>query len=118
MPTLIDGYTIAHVDGLDRRIKLTERQKEDIRAIHDDPTQPISQRQLAKRYGVSRRTIQFVLNPDDYEKQKARARERRRDGRYYDREKCSQSVQKTRQYKRDLLASGKIDDSYAKRETP
>lgn len=112
MPTTIDNYRIEYQEGLDRRIKLTAKQREAIRHAYATEKPKPSTRRLADRYGVSRRTIQFVINPDDYEKQKARARERRKDGRYYNREKSRASMQETRDHKRELLRDGRIDDSH------
>ena len=46
----------------DRRRKLTEEQKEEIRKKYS--TGLVGQRPLAKEYGVSRGLIQVILNPN------------------------------------------------------
>ena len=52
----------------DRRRKLTEKQKEEIRAIY--ATGVCGARPLAKKFGVSRSTIQIIVNPKRAEKAK------------------------------------------------
>ena len=47
----------------DGRRKLTNEDKEVIRNLKDE----YSQRQLAAKFGVSRRTIQFILDPKKLE---------------------------------------------------
>ena len=49
----------------DRRRKLTEKQKEEIRAIY--ATGVCGARPLAKQFGVSRKTIQVIVNPHELE---------------------------------------------------
>ena len=55
----------------DRRRKLTEEQKEEIRAIYK--TGVCGTRPLAKQFGVSRSTIQVIVNPQIAERHKRRA---------------------------------------------
>lgn len=87
----------------DRRRKLTEEQKEEIRKRKDK-----SSRQLAKEYGVSRRLIVFIQHPERLERQKELYRERRKDGRYYNREDHTESIRQYRNYKRELLKKKKL----------
>jgi len=56
----------------DRRKKLTNDEKEVIRNLKDE----YSSRQLAAKFGVSRRTIQFILDPKKLEANLQRRRER------------------------------------------
>lgn len=56
----------------DLRRKLTEDDKARIRNLKED----YSQRQLAAMFGVSRRTIQFILDPKKLEQNLNRRRER------------------------------------------
>lgn len=85
----------------DRRIKLTEQQKDEIRA-----TIGMSQRELAALYGVSRRTIQFVKNPDSLAENIARRNERGGSMKYYDKEKHRQYMKKHRNHKSELNKNG------------
>jgi len=87
----------------DRRRKLTEEKKEEIKKRKDT-----SSRQLAKEYGVSRRLIVFIQHPERLERHKELYRERRKDGRYYDRERHTASIRSVRNYKRELLKKGTL----------
>lgn len=49
-------------ESLDRRVRLTQKQKEEIRKLYDGGN--TSQRKLARMYGVSRSLIQIVVNPE------------------------------------------------------
>lgn len=51
-------------------------------------TEAVSQRQLAREYGVSRRLITFIVNPESEERNKELLRENKAKGLYkYDRKK-------------------------------
>lgn len=72
MPRISDKISIKN-ELLDRRVKLTAKEKEEIRqkywmngvmASNYKLHKAVSQRTLAKEYGVSRRTIVFVLYPE------------------------------------------------------
>jgi transposase len=88
-------------EGKDRRVKLTLAQREKIKEEYEQGG--VSQRQLAKMYGVSRRLITFYINPERHAVQKALYKERRKDGRYYDREKHTKAIASLRNYKRKLI---------------
>ena len=91
----------------DRRRRLTEEQKEDIRELRE--IDGLSTYRLAAMFGVSRRTIDFVLNPDRLERVKAQTSERAKDGRYRpDTATATENVRRTREYKRQLKMEGKI----------
>lgn len=91
----------------DRRRRLTEEQKEDIRTLRE--IEGLSTYRLAEMFGVSRRTIDFVLNPDRLEKVKSQTAGRARDGRYRpDTATATENVRRTREYKRQLKMEGKI----------
>lgn len=61
----------------DRRRKLTKEQKEEIKAIY--ATGVCGTRPLAKQFGVSRKTIQIIVNPQIAEKTKQHIKEHWRD---------------------------------------
>ena len=90
----------------DKRVKLTDEDKENIRTEY--AAGDTSYSKLAAKYGVSKRTIQFVIKPEKLEKAKEQFKERRKDGRYYDREKHNAGVRKHRQYKKELFDKGLI----------
>jgi DNA-binding XRE family transcriptional regulator len=89
---------------LDRRVKLSDLQKEEILKLKSKVTQ-IS---LAKAYGVSRRTIQFIWFPEQLEENKKRRAERGGSKQYYEREKHNLAMKEHRAYKRELTKKGLI----------
>lgn len=94
---------------LDRRVKLTDEQRKEIRDKYLTGT--YSQRTLAKEYNVSRRLITFIL---DEEKRKRNAdlfKERRADGRYKPtKEDWANTVKEHRRYKQELYLEGKLKE--------
>lgn len=93
----------------DRRRKLTDKQREEIRNKY--ATGLYSQRTLAKEYNVSRRLITFIL---DDEKQKRNAellKERKLDGRYKPtKEEWAKTVREHRRYKQELYLKGELKE--------
>ena len=79
MPNKSSGIIIS-VTQYDRRQKLTPFQKAEI--IHRYMTDAVSQRQLAREYGVSRRLITFIVNPESEERNKELLRENKAKGLY------------------------------------
>ena len=88
----------------DRRVKLTEEDKENIRIEYSKGD--TSHNKLAVKYGVSKRLISFVLNPDKLEKAKEQFSERRKDGRYYDKDKHREATRSHRDHKKKLYKEG------------
>lgn len=66
-----------------------------------------SQRQLARMFNVSRRLIQFTLNPQAHKDNLQRRRELGGSKVWYNREKHTQAVKEHRQYKKDLFTQNK-----------
>lgn len=88
----------------DRRVKLTPEQKD---VIHQNISR-LSQRELAKKYGVSRRTIQFILNPEKLRENLKRREERGGTMQYYRPSERSETMKEHRRYKQDLMLKGDI----------
>lgn len=86
--------------GQDRRVKLTNEDREKVRALHK---QGMSQRAIARYVGCSRRLVVFIIYPERYAHAKALYKERRKDGRYYDRNKHTEAMRKHRKHKKDIL---------------
>ena len=103
MPRLSDIKPINN-KTLDRRIKLTEEQRVEI----FENRQGLSQRKLAELYEVSRRTIQFILDPSKLEQNKKLRAEKGGSKIYYDKEKHRVSTKEHRDYKKKLHLEGKI----------
>ena len=87
----------------DRRRKLSDEQKDEIAALKGT----ISQRECAKRYGVSRRTIQFLWDPDKHKRNLQCRQERGGSRQYYAREKNREYMKRHRHYKQGLFLSSK-----------
>lgn len=102
---------------LDRRIKLTDSDRSDIRRryffaglmiLNSKLHKAVSQRSLAREYGVSRRTIVWILYPDRLNHNKELRKQRGGWRQYYDRQKNTIAIGKTRRYKQSLYLEGKI----------
>lgn len=91
----------------DRRRKLTEEQKEIIKSIYS--TGVCGQRPLARQFGVSRSTIQVIVNDNIAEKKKQRIKEHWRD--YTDRKMLTKAIRETRRYKQKLYLENKIKEN-------
>lgn len=89
-------------ENLDKRVKLSETQKEEIRQSST------SSYKLAALYGVSRRTIQFIKDPKKLEENKARRQERGGSAIYYDKAKHTAAMKRHRDYKKQLYDNGLI----------
>ena len=105
MPRKSDSVAIKN-KSLDRRVKLTDEERIEIADAYKSGG--TSYNKLAVEYGVSKRLIMFIVNPDKYEVTKKQFAERQKDGRYYDREKHNKAVKKHRDYKKELFKEGKI----------
>ncbi len=91
----------------DRRIKLNDKQREEIREKYT--TGMYSQRNLAEEYGVSRRLITFILDPDKAKKNAEQLKQRSSDGRYKpNKEKWAAIMREHRQYKQTLYLKGEL----------
>lgn len=88
----------------DARIKISTPMKVAIKAEQGI----LSQRATARKYNVSRRMVQFIWCPEKLEKAKELYKERRKDGRYYVKEKHTKEMKKTRRKKQRLYLSGII----------
>lgn len=103
MPYASEKYAINN-PKLDRRVKLTDEQRESIREEY--ATGFVSQQNLADKYGVSKRLVQFILNPKKKEIAQQQFRERQKDGRYYDKDKHREYTKEHRRYKNELYKQG------------
>jgi len=97
MPRKSDSIPIKN-EKLDRRVKLSDAQKKEIYKNELD----LSQRKLANKYGVSRRTIQFILDPEKLKENLKRREERGGTMVYYDKEKQRNYMKNHRDYKKEL----------------
>lgn len=91
---------------LDRRRKLTDEQKEEIKKLYGT----ISQRKLAKLYGVSRRLIIFIGCPEKYKRNLQQREESGGSMQYYDKDKQREYSKNHRRYKRSLDIENKLEE--------
>lgn len=103
MPYKSEKIIIAKSE-FDKRIKLSESDKEEIKRLSSE----YSQRYLAKIFGVSRRTIVFTIYPERLVENKKRRIERGGSKQYYDREKQRDYIKTHRRYKQELFINNKI----------
>ena len=89
----------------DRRRKLTDEQKEEIRKIY--ATGVCGTRPLAKQFGVSRSLIQIIVNPAIAEKKRQRIKEHWRDYRP-SKEEWNKIKREHRRYKQELYLQGEL----------
>ena len=86
--------------NFDRRIKLSIKQKEEIKAMY----KPLifGYQKIANVFNVSKTTIRRIVDPEKLEKDKLYYKERGKDRRYYDKEKRREYMQNYRLYKKEL----------------
>jgi DNA invertase Pin-like site-specific DNA recombinase len=89
----------------DRRRKLTEEQKEEIRRIYKSGV--CGTRPLAKQFCVSRSTIQVIVNPNIAERHKQYRKEHWRNYRP-SKEEWSATMREHRNYKHELYLKGEL----------
>ena len=106
MPYKSEKLKIAN-ESLDRRVKLTKAQRKEI--VEEYATGTTSQRKLATKYKVSRRLIQFILDPDKKKRDLERRAARGGSKQYYDREKNNVYNKTHRDYKQKLYKKGLLD---------
>lgn len=88
---------------LDRRRHLTDEQKDAIRK--DTVT---SCNKLAKQYGVTKRTIQFIRNPESLAECIKRRQERGGSKIYYNREQHTKQMREYRKRKQQIYVLGEL----------
>ena len=98
---------------LDRRIKLSDTDKEEINILIK---QGLWNSEIAVKYWVHRKSIYLIRNPIQAQKEKERYKLRRLDGRYYNKEKQSMAIRDTRRYKQKnkdklIIPKEKINDN-------
>ena len=97
--------TIKLAPSQDRRRKLTDEQKEEIKRLYE--TGLIGQRPLAKQFGVSRGLIQIIVNPEIAKAKKQRIKDHWRDYRPT-KEEWAATMREHRHYKQELYVKGEL----------
>lgn len=96
--------TIKLPEKYDRRVKLTEDKKAEIRKKYE--TGFYSLNGLAKEYGVSKKLILITVNPVSKQKNDDRIKNHWKD--YYDKDAHTNAMREHRRYKETLYKDGKI----------
>ena len=107
MPYKCDTQKLLIPKDKDRRVKLSQEDKEEIRYRYLE-IGGVSQRELAREYGVSKRLIQFCIYPEKQKENYMKRMERGGSRQYYDREKHTESVRNTRRYRKELCDKGEL----------
>ena len=92
---------------LDRRVKLTDKQREEIKDLYG--TGFYSLNELAKRFGVSKKTILLIVNKESAERAKQYRKEHWKEFQST-KEEHREAIKKTRQYKQSLMLEGKLKE--------
>lgn len=104
MPYKHESEHIKLVGLQDRRRKLTDEQKEEIREKREQGRSLMS---LAKEYNVSKALILCIVNPDSKARHDKYVKEHWREFRQ-SQEYCTKATRETRRYKQELMTSGKL----------
>lgn len=91
----------------DRRKKLTDEQREEVKELYG--TGFYSLNDLAKKYGVSKKTILLIVNEDSAEKAKQYRKEHWREWQGT-KEEHREAIKKTRKYKHSLMLKGELKE--------
>jgi len=101
-------YNKKHIPRhLNKNVKIA---KEDHEKIREDYKILKSQRKTAKKWNVSRRLIQFILDPEKHKEQKEKFKERQKTGIYYTKEKQKEYIKKYRHHKQELKLKGLLEE--------
>ncbi len=100
MPSKLDKYRVGR--NHDGRVRVTEEIRESIRELKGKMTQ----RDVAEMFGVSRRTVFWIWNPEAYDEYKAKRKEEKPWRKYYETKKHTEYTRRHRDKKRELLARG------------
>ena len=92
-------------EAQDRRRKLTNSQKEEIKRIYQSGVCGI--RPLAKQFGVSRSLIQVIVNPNIAARKKQYVKDHWKDYRPT-KEKWAETMKEHRHYKQELYVKGEL----------
>ena len=92
---------------LDRRVKLTDKQREEIKDLYG--TSSYSLNGLAKQFGVSKKTILLIVNEESAERAKQYRKEHWKEFQST-KEEHREAIKKTRKYKHSLMLEGKLKE--------
>jgi len=105
MPYISDKLKIGN-KKLDRRVKLQEKDREDIRGLYN--IAQMSLRGIARKYKVDKKTIKFIVDPSYYQKQLKKYSIEKHWKKFYHRKQHTKAVWEHRRYKYSLYNQGLI----------
>jgi len=91
---------------LDKRVKITDKDRDKIRELY--AAGGTSHRKLAIEFGVSKRLIQFILNPEKHQENLDKRKERGGSKMYFNKDKHTDAMKKHRRYKQELFLEGEL----------
>ena len=109
MPYKSDKKGVLIPRELKRNIKLSLEEREEIKRIRRE--EGVSYQKIANAFGVSKRLVIFICNPEIEKRAKERLKDAKRNGKYYYREKNTAAVRETRRYKHKLYNDGKLEQT-------
>lgn len=91
----------------DRRVKVTDDDRLIIKRMFNEG---VAIRAITRHFEgrLSRKIITYVIYPERQEKARADYKERRKDGRYYNRDRHREAMRRHRAHKRELNKAGKL----------
>lgn len=101
----LEEFRVPRVKGVDKRIKLTPEQRAEIK----ENVEGLSDRKLAYKFGVSRRLVLFIRDPEKQQENLRRRAERGGTMQYYDHQKHAATMAVHRAHKRNLLTANDED---------
>lgn len=106
MPYKFETNKLKIPEKYDRRRKLYQEDRKEILKLYDDGC---SIRSIARKFGVARRTISVIVNPEAAEKLRQYIKENHR---RFRKSKAyrTEAMLKHRRYKRRLYLEGKLED--------
>lgn len=103
MTCIVDKIKLSETQ--DRRRKLTNKQKKEIKDLYG--TGKFSLNQLSRQYEVSKKSILLIVNPESKAKNDKYIKEHWQDFKQTT-EEHTNAVRKTREYKKELLLKGEL----------
>ena len=101
MPYKFEYDKIPLPEGKDRRLKIPKEKHQEIKDFYATGT--TSYQKIADMYEVSKSLIIQIVNPDIALRKRNQFLERRKDGRYYDKQKHTIAIREHRQYKNSVM---------------
>lgn len=107
MPYKFESEKIKLKGLQDRRKRLTDEQRKEIEKLYG--TGCYSLNELARRFGVSKKTVLLIVNKDSAERAKQYRKDHWQEWKG-SKEEHREAIKNTRKYKQELYLKGELDD--------